>query len=47
MRLFGRIPAAPATGEPPPMTRLILEFVTYAAFLCVLLALYIVAAGLQ
>jgi hypothetical protein len=46
MRLFGRIPAAPATGE-PPMTRLILEFVTYAAFLCVLLALYIVAAGLQ
>jgi hypothetical protein len=29
------------------MTRLILEFVTYAAFLCVLLALYIVAAGLQ
>jgi hypothetical protein len=29
------------------MTRFILEFVAYAAFLCVLLALYIVASGLQ
>jgi hypothetical protein len=29
------------------MTRFALEFITYAAFLCVLLALYIVAPGLQ
>jgi hypothetical protein len=29
------------------MIRFVLDFVTYAAFLCVLLALYIVAPGLQ
>lgn len=29
------------------MLRFALEFITYATFLCVLLALYIVAPGLQ